>query len=198
MHKDIDEYTFHQSDVAQWQRVWPQIMRSAVRITGKPMVLKVRRKIGRSWSCDQCHMWSWAFDGRLVFSEDELGTRYLIMSFSVDSCVRKHAKVYGENRQPCFNLTEVDPHVQCLGPNSWLPVRPFSYVRSWSDTRQSAASTCNQVSPAEWMGWRDGRAGKYPLYFHRFTFILHSYYPWLKLQESRLAVNRLLCLILWF
>ena len=94
-------------------------------------------------------------------------------------------------RGPTYNvhsiiLTEVYPHVQCPGPNWWLPVRRFSYVRSWSDTRQSAASTCNQVSPAEWMGWRDGRAGKYPLYFHRFTFILHSYYPWLKLQESRL------------
>ena len=25
-----------------------------------------------------CDMWSWAFDGRSVFNEDELGTRYLI------------------------------------------------------------------------------------------------------------------------
>ena len=32
-------------------------------------------------------------------NEDELD-----MSFSVDSCVRKHARVYGENRQPCFNV----------------------------------------------------------------------------------------------
>ena len=25
-----------------------------------------------------CDMWSWAFDGRSVFNEDELGTRYLV------------------------------------------------------------------------------------------------------------------------
>ena len=41
-----------------------------------------------------CEMWSWAYDGRSV----------LDMSFSVDSCVRKHAKVYGENRQQCFKV----------------------------------------------------------------------------------------------
>ena len=54
-----------------------------------------------------CGMRSWAFDGRSVFNKDELGTRYLIdMSFSVDSCVRKHAKVNGENRQPCFKTVD--------------------------------------------------------------------------------------------
>ena len=40
-------------------------------------------------------------------------TRYSIldMSSSVDSCARKHANVYGENRQPCLNLSE---------PGYWL------------------------------------------------------------------------------
>ena len=43
--------------------------------------------------------------GRLI--EDRCSTKMnsvLDMSFSVDSCVRKHAKVNGENRQPCFNV----------------------------------------------------------------------------------------------
>ena len=100
-HMNIDDYTFHQSYVAQWQSVWPQIMRSAVRITGKPMVLKSEEK---NWKKLEvlisviCDMWSWAFEGRSVFNE--LSTWCVV---SVDSCVRKHAKVYGENLQSCFN-----------------------------------------------------------------------------------------------
>ena len=107
-HMDIDDFTFHQSYVAQWQSVWPQIMRSAVRITGKPMVLKVRRKIGRSWSCHQCQVWSVVLGVGWKIGVKRRLTRYLICtcrSFSVDSCVRKHAKVYGENLQPCFNYS---------------------------------------------------------------------------------------------
>ena len=107
-HMKIHDYIFHPSYVAQWQSVWPQIMRPAVRITGKPMVLKVRRKIGRSWSCDQCHMLVYVVLGVWwKVGVQRRWTRYSVldMSFSVDSCVRKHAKVYGENRQPCFNIT---------------------------------------------------------------------------------------------
>ena len=43
--------------------------------------------------------------GRLT--EDRCSTKMnsvLDMSFIVDSCVRKHAKIYGENRQPCFKV----------------------------------------------------------------------------------------------
>ena len=69
-HVKIHDYIFHPSYVAQWHSVWPRNMRSSVRITGKPMVLKVRRKIGRSWSCDQRHVWSWALDGRSVSNGD--------------------------------------------------------------------------------------------------------------------------------
>ena len=101
-HMDIDDYTFHQSYVAQWQSVWPQIMRSAVRITGKPMVLKVWRnwKKLKLWSVSYvvCGVW-WKVGVQRRW------TRYAVfdMSFSVDLCVRKHAKVYGANLQPCFN-----------------------------------------------------------------------------------------------
>ena len=56
-HIKIHNHLFHRSYVAQWQSVWPRNMRSSVRITGKPMVLKVRRKIERSWSCDQCYLY---------------------------------------------------------------------------------------------------------------------------------------------
>ena len=96
------------SVIAQWQSVWQRNRRSSVRITGKPMVLKVRRKI-RSWSCDQCHVWSVVLGVGWKIGVKRRLTRYLICkrrSFSVDSCVRKHAKVYGENRQQCFNFKD--------------------------------------------------------------------------------------------
>ena len=118
----IHDSTFRRSYVAQWQSVWPRNMRSSVRITDKPMVLKVRRKIGRSWSCDQCHVWSGVLGAGWKIGVKRRLTRYLICtcrSFSVDSCVRKHAKVYGENLQPCFNIVYCVPMSSASQSQQW-------------------------------------------------------------------------------
>ena len=72
-HMKIYDYIFHGSYVAQWQSVWPRNMRSSVRITVKPMVLKVRRKIEEVEVVIRCHVWSvwsWALDGRSVSNVD--------------------------------------------------------------------------------------------------------------------------------
>ena len=66
---------------------------------------KSEEKIARSWSCDQCHVWSVVLGVGWKIGVKRRLAQYLICtgrSFSVDSCVRKHAKVYGENLQPCF------------------------------------------------------------------------------------------------
>ena len=59
--------------------------------------------------------------------------QYLICtrrSFSVDSCVRKHAKVYGENLQPCFKRKDSGGCATSIHENSQLQPRkrPGSFI----------------------------------------------------------------------
>ena len=103
-HMKIHDYIFHPSYVAQWQSVCPRNMRSSVRITGKPMVLKVRRKIERSWSCDQCHVlwsvWCWALDGRSLSNVDLLDTWYMYAHVDCSAWIRA-----SENTLKCMVKT---------------------------------------------------------------------------------------------
>ena len=55
----------------------------------------------------RCHVWSVVLGVGWKIGVKRRLTRYLMCIcrlFSVDSCVRKHAKVYGENLQPCFKV----------------------------------------------------------------------------------------------
>ena len=54
-------------------------------------------------SCVVCGLGRWVEDRCQTSINSVLDMRN-VMSFSVDSCVRKHAEVYGENRQPEFGV----------------------------------------------------------------------------------------------